>query len=334
MHMADALVAPAVAATMYVASSATTVYSVKKVRLENEIKKIPVMGVMSAFVFAAQMVNFTIPGTGSSGHFCGGLLLSILLGPYAGFLSMISVLLVQCLLFADGGILALGCNVWNMAFYACFLGYLFIYRPMTKKQSTPGRIIFSSVLASVVSLQLGAFSVTLETLLSGISSLSFGQFLLMMQPIHLAIGVVEGLITSAVVIFIRNTRPELLQNNEAVNKVSMKQMMIILSTIVVLVGGGVSLLASSNPDGLEWSIQNVTGSTEIEPDSAYAQTIDGAASLQDKTAILPDYAFKDSDSILGTSFSGIFGAIVVAAISLGCCALVVLFRKSNKKQMK
>ena len=133
MHMADALVAPAVAATMYAASTAAAAYSVKKVRLENDIKKIPVMGVMSAFVFATQMINFTIPGTGSSGHLCGGLLLSVLLGPYAGFLSMISVLLIQCLLFADGGLLALGSNIWNMAFYGCFVGYLLIYRPMVKK---------------------------------------------------------------------------------------------------------------------------------------------------------------------------------------------------------
>ena len=123
MHMADALVAPAVAATMYVCSGGAAGFSVKKVRLESDPKKIPVMGVMGAFVFAAQMINFTIPGTGSSGHLCGGMMLTALLGPYAAFLTMIGVLLIQCLLFADGGLLALGCNIWNMAFYGCFLGY-------------------------------------------------------------------------------------------------------------------------------------------------------------------------------------------------------------------
>ena len=114
MHMADALVAPAVAATMYVCSGGAAGFSVKKVRLESDPKKIPVMGVMGAFVFAAQMINFTIPGTGSSGHLCGGMMLTALLGPYAAFLTMIGVLLIQCLLFADGGLLALGCNIWNM----------------------------------------------------------------------------------------------------------------------------------------------------------------------------------------------------------------------------
>ena len=131
MHMADALVAPAVAAAMYACSAAAGGYSVHRVRLENDAKKIPVMGVMGAFVFAAQMINFTIPGTGSSGHLCGGMLLSALLGPYAGFLAMIGVLLIQCLLFADGGLLALGCNIWNMAFYGCFVGAL-IWRPIMR----------------------------------------------------------------------------------------------------------------------------------------------------------------------------------------------------------
>jgi cobalt/nickel transport system permease protein len=329
--MADALIVPAVAATMYASSSGVAALSVKKVRLENDVKKIPVMGVMSAFVFATQMINFTIPGTGSSGHFCGGLLLSILLGPYAGFLSMISVLAVQCLLFADGGILALGCNIWNMAFYACFVGYLCIYRPMMKNNAKPGRIVLASVLGSVVSLQLGAFSVSLETLASGITELSFGQFLAMMQPIHLAIGTVEGLITAAVIIFIGNTRPELLHNVAAENRVSFKQIIMILTVIVVLIGGGLSLVASSNPDGLEWSIQKVTGSTEIETGSMNAVAIDGASKIQEKTAILPDYAFANNDSALGTSFSGVFGSIVVAVISIGCCIIFKLFKKKEEE---
>ena len=130
MHMADALVSPAVATTMYACSALAGGYSIRRVRLENNPKKIPVMGVMGAFVFATQMINFTIPGTGSSGHLCGGMLLSAMLGPFAGFLTMIGVLLSQGLMFADGGLLALGCNVWNMAFYGCFLGSLLIWRPM------------------------------------------------------------------------------------------------------------------------------------------------------------------------------------------------------------
>ena len=115
MHMADALVTPAVAGTMYACAAAVAAYSIRKVRLENDPKKIPLMGVMGAFVFATQMINFTIPGTGSSGHLCGGMLLSSLLGPYAGFLTMIGVLLIQCLFLRMEGCShsAVMCGTWH-----------------------------------------------------------------------------------------------------------------------------------------------------------------------------------------------------------------------------
>lgn len=91
--------------------------------LKRAANPFPTMAVTSALVFAGQMINYTIPGTGSSGHLCGGMLLSSLLGPQAGFLSMVVILTIQCLFFADGGLLALGANCWNMAFYGCFVGY-------------------------------------------------------------------------------------------------------------------------------------------------------------------------------------------------------------------
>ena len=114
MHMADALLAPAVAATMYVASASAAGVSIHQLKKDDEPQKLPVMAVTSALVFAGQMINYTIPGTGSSGHMCGGMMLSALLGPYAGFLSMIVILAIQCLFFADGGLMALGANCWNM----------------------------------------------------------------------------------------------------------------------------------------------------------------------------------------------------------------------------
>lgn len=330
MHMADALVAPAVAGTMYACSAAAAACSVKKVREENDPKKIPVMGVMGAFVFAAQMINFTIPGTGSSGHLCGGMLLSALLGPYAGFLTMIGVLLIQCLLFADGGLLALGCNVWNMAFYGCFLGALLIWKPMMKKGMSRGKIIAASILGCVLTLQCGAFSVTLETLASGITALPFGTFVAAMQPIHLAIGFVEGLITAAVLAFVYEARPELLYGSEKLEKragrFSFKKTMAVLGVLAVLIGGGLSLAASSYPDGLEWSIEKITGSAEVE---ASGGAYEAAESIQEATALLPDYAFKGSDSAAGTAFSGIVGGAVVLGVCVGACYAFKFFRKKR-----
>ena len=328
MHMADALVAPAVAGTMYVCSTAAAAYSIKKVRQEDDPKKIPVMGVMGAFVFATQMINFTIPGTGSSGHLCGGMLLTALLGPYAAFLTMIGVLLIQCLLFADGGLLALGCNVWNMAFYGCFLGAFLIWRPMMKKGMSRAKIILASIIGCVLTLQLGAFSVTLETLASGITELPFTAFVATMQPIHLAIGLVEGLITAAVLLFVYEARPELLERagNSGKNRMSLKGVIGVLCAAAIVIGGGLSLLASSHPDGLEWSIEKITGSTELEADSGIYDT---AAEIQDTAALLPDYAFKDSDSAWGTTFSGMVGGVIVIAVCVGACYAFRFFRKKR-----
>ncbi len=330
MHMADALVAPAVAGTMYVCSTAVAAYSIKKVREENDPKKIPLMGVMGAFVFATQMINFTIPGTGSSGHLCGGMLLSALLGPYAGFLTMIGVLLIQCLLFADGGLLALGCNIWNMAFYGCFIGALLIWKPMMKKGASRGRIIAAAILGSMVTLQLGAFSVTLQTLASGITELPFNVFVGTMQPIHLAIGFVEGLITAAVLVFIYEARPELLfgaaETADEKQKFSVKKTLAILAVASALIGGALSLFASSNPDGLEWSLERITGSTELEAEGSIYESSENA---QEVTALLPDYAFKNSESALGTSFSGIVGGLVVVVVCIGSCYAFKFFKKES-----
>lgn len=331
MHMADALVAPAVAGTMYLCSAAVAGCCVKKVKLENDAKKIPVMGVMGAFVFAAQMINFTIPGTGSSGHLCGGMMLSALLGPYAGFLTMIGVLVIQCLLFADGGIIALGCNIWNMAFYGCFVGALLIWKMIMKNGASKAKIIAGSLLGCVVTLQLGAFSVTLETLISGVTELPFAVFAGFMQPIHLAIGLVEGAITATVLCFVYEARPELLWGigcslQQKEGRLSFKNTIAVLAIAAALTGGGLSLAASSFPDGLEWSIEKVTGSTQLEAgDGIY----DGAADLQEATALLPDYAFPGSEGAAGTSFSGIVGGIAVVVVCVGSCYLFKFFKKKK-----
>ena len=215
MHMADALLAPAVAVTMYAASAVTVGASVKTLRRDEATAKLPTMAVASALVFAGQMINYTIPGTGSSGHLCGGMMLSALLGPQAGFLSMVVILAIQALFFADGGLLALGANCWNMAFYGCFVGYYLLWRPIMRSKllgrmgaKAAGRIkiVLASVLGCIITLQLGAFSVVLETSVSGITELPFGAFVGIMQPIHLAIGLIEGLITSAVLVFIYEAR--------------------------------------------------------------------------------------------------------------------------------
>ena len=314
MHMADALLAPGVAGVMYACSAVAAGRSVHKLNQQPDDRAVPVMGVMGAFVFAAQMINFTIPGTGSSGHLCGGMLLTAIVGPCAAFLTMIGVLLIQCLLFADGGLMALGANIWNMAFYGCFVGAL-IWRAFARKGLSRRRIIAASLIGCIVSLQLGALSVSIETLASGITALPFGAFLLAMQPIHLAIGAVEGCITAAVLVFLHEARPSLLWQGgveaNAQQRLTLRGTLGVLAGAAVVIAGGLSLLASAFPDGLEWSLQRLTGSTELETTGPVQAFF---ARIQEWTALLPDYNFAGSEAAAGTSAAGIIGAVVVLAV--------------------
>ncbi|MBI5075796.1 MAG: energy-coupling factor ABC transporter permease [Nitrospirae bacterium] len=333
MHMADALLSPAVGATFWAGALGTIAYCSKKLKENLDEKLIPLMGVLGAFIFAAQMINFTIPATGSSGHLGGGLILAIVLGPHAAFLVMASVLTVQALFFADGGLLALGCNIWNLGIYPCFIAYPFIYRPLVKTGSSSGRIAMASAISGVVGLQLGSFSVVMQTLLSGRSELPFSAFLLLMLPVHLAIGLVEGFVTAGVINFIRSARPEILETAFSARPlpagIPIKKVLAGLLIATVVIGGALSWFASDNPDGLEWSIEKIMGRQEL-PD-AERGAASALKSIQEKTALLPDYNFRKSDeqtnrsaesgpaSHYGKSVSGIAGAglVLVAVLLIG-----------------
>ena len=324
MHMADALLSPTVGGTMWSVSAGTIAYCSKKVRQDLDDRKVPLMGVLGAFLFTAQMINFTIPATGSSGHLGGGLLLTILLGPYAAFLTIASVLVVQALFFADGGLLALGCNIFNLGFFPAFIAYPLIYKKIVGIQPTPTRITLGAMLAGVIGLQLGAFSVVLETVASGISSLPFSTFIAMMLPIHLGIGIVEGFVTAAVVTFVYNARPEILlsaQETKPIGAFPVRTILISFLALALFTGGFVSWFASENPDGLEWSIKKVTGKEELE---AAKDGVHGVmASLQEKLTFLPDYNFKkpkaegnkSKGSKLGTSVAGLIGGILTLGLA-------------------
>ena len=346
MHMADALVSPAVGGAMWAATAVTTVYCAKKIRESDDASRIPLMGVAGAFIFAAQMLNFTIPGTGSSGHLGGGLLLAILLGPHAAFLVMASVLTVQALFFADGGLLSLGANIFNLGFFPAFIAYPLVYRPIAGRAPRRGRIVAGSLVAALVALQVGALGVVLETTLSGISELPFATFALMMLPIHGAIGSIEGTVTAAVIIFVQQAQPELLSRRatgSALTGLNLKPVLIGLAVATVLAAGVLSVFASTNSDGLEWSIASVTGGKEV---TASGPVYDTLARVQEITALLPDYGVRQSaDSAAeqspatqnaptsaeaGTSLSGLIGGGLVLAVT----ALIgwVLKRRADSRE--
>jgi len=344
MHMADALLSPAVGTTLWTGSAAVAAWASRKLKRQIDEGLIPLMGVLGAFIFAAQMINFTIPGTGSSGHLGGGMILAILLGPPAAFLVMASVLTVQALFFADGGLLALGCNLWNLGFYPCCLVYPLLYKPIVGRSRSPVRIFSASVLGSLVALQLGAFSVVLETLASGISELPFTAFLWLMQPIHLAIGVVEGVVTGGIVLYILGTRPEIVEGVTASRPVvpgrPLRKALIALGVMTLVTGGVLSWFASTLPDGLEWSIERITGSAElVQAGDGITRTL---KEFQEKTAFLPDYSFKAGGDgkeeaapawptiETGTSAAGLIGSgIVLGIVGLIGLGIRTLRRRSQ-----
>jgi len=296
-------------------------------------KKIPVMAVAGAFVFAAQMINFTIPATGSSGHIGGGILLAALLGGFPALLSIAAVLIIQCLFFADGGLLALGCNIFNMGVIPCLIVYPLIFRPIVRKGMTSRNIAVASIVSVVVSLQLGAFCVVLETLLSGITELPFSRFALMMMPIHLAIGLVEGIVTAAILGFVHSMRPEILESVDNRTRigadVSMKKVLVTLAVITLVVGGLLSIFASVYPDGLEWSMEKVAGTTELE---AQGGVFDSAAAIQESTAFMPDYDYAsagEDGSATGASVAGIVGSAMTLLLA-GAAGLVISKAKGRK----
>lgn len=323
MHMADALVSPLVAGVMGTVSAAFLVVAAKKVRKSQTESIVPLMGVMGAFVFAAQMINFSIPGTGSSGHIIGGVLLAVLLGPWAGLIVLSSVLVIQCLLFADGGLMALGCNIFNMAVCMCLIAYPLIFKLLVRYPVSYGKIIRLSVSTCIFGLLLGAVAVTVETKASGITALPMMQFLWFMVPIHLVIGLGEGLATAAVLCFIQKYKPELLlpadQNRPTFSKQLFQfgKTFFFFAILAFFLGITFNWIASSEPDGLEWSVEKVAGTAEITTGTT-SKVYGVMQSFQESTALLPKY---------NNQFAGIIGGVFVLVFTWGIARLV--YRKKR-----
>ena len=132
MHLGNGIICPVTGIPMLAIAGAAAIYAYKKATNDFSKDKIFSAAAAAGLVFALQMINFSIPQTGSSGHIIGGILLSALIGRYAGFLAMCSILIVQAVFFADGGLLALGCNIFNMGVLSCYVAYPLLYKPLAK----------------------------------------------------------------------------------------------------------------------------------------------------------------------------------------------------------
>lgn len=285
MHLGNGIICPVTGIPMLAIAGAAAIYAYKKAKNDFSKDKFFSAAAAAGLVFALQMINFSIPQTGSSGHIIGGILLSALIGRYAGFLAMCSILIVQAVFFADGGLLALGCNISNMGVLSCFVAYPLLYRPLAKR-SKP---VAGAILASVGALQLGSIAVVLEGALSGsIAMSSVWNFTGLMQMIHIPIGLVEGIATAAVVVAAKFASP--------------KKLSYFLSITAVILAGVISPYASQKPDGLEWSLLNISDSVVMQTQGLlyeFSQTV------QAKSAIFTGMPY---------TFGAIAGLFAVAAI--------------------
>lgn len=314
MHMADALLSPAVGATCWAATAAVVARSARRVGRAGDESLAPLMGMTGAFVFAAQMVNFAIPGTGSSGHLGGGLLLALLLGADAAVVVVASILVVQALLFADGGLLALGANAWNLGVVPAFVAAPLVARPLMAR----GRGAAGIVLGAVAALQLGALGVVAQTAASGIAALPLVPFLAAMLPVHLAIGLVEGAVTLAVWRVLRDRAPGGAPAPTSALRPS-GGLLAGLLLAAALTGGVLSWLASERPDGLEWSVARAAKAGPAAEGGLHGLL----ARAQERLAAFPDYAPRGGEpSRAATSAAGLAGAgATLGLVALGALLL-------------
>lgn len=255
-------------------------------------RQIPLMGVMAAFIFAAQMINFPVAG-GTSGHLLGGALAAITLGPWAAMLVMTAVIAVQALLFQDGGLLVMGANILNMGLITAAIGYG-LYRGAASGNRTV-RLTVAGI-AAWLSVMAGALFTSLQLWLSGTSQLQI--VIPAMLTVHALIGLGEALITVAALTFILQTRPDLIGETSAAARGSRGWVVagLLVSLAVVLL----SPLASADPDGLE----------RVATDLGFLHK--GAPAPYQ---LIPDYRLPIfGETHLSTILAGIVGLAVVGAI--------------------
>jgi len=327
MHMANELLSvPVATGTLAIAAGGLGLIC-RKVRQVIAADKLALMGILGAFVFAAQMVNFQLPAMpGTSGHIVGAVLLAIILGPHLAAIVISSVVIVQCLIFQDGGLLALGCNLINIGLVPSYLGY-YLYRAVTNGRFSSLKAYIGAMLACVIAMEAGAILVALQAALSGVLVVPLSTFLITMIGVHFLVGFVEGLVTVAVLAYLQQLRPDLVADSlPGTIKLSRRAILASLAVFAVVIGAGLSLLASDLPDGLEWSYAERPDQPDFEtvvanPDSR----VTAVDAFQSKYAVLPDYSVRASEldevaeqeANLGagwTSFAGVVGSVVTMAV--------------------
>jgi cobalt/nickel transport system permease protein len=309
MHIPDGFLSTLVSLVLWVVSVIAIAYALKRVGKDMGERQVPIMGVMAAAIFAGQMLNFSIAG-GTSGHLIGAALATILLGPWGAIIVMTSVVSIQALVFQDGGLLALGANLFNMALIGVTVSY-FIYTTIHKlAYGKKWGIMFSGAAAAWFSVFIASLAAALELVISGTSPANIA--IPAMGGVHMLIGVGEALITVGALAFLLAARRDLLQTTKVAPKGGALIWVFGLGFAVAL--AILSPLASAHPDGLEW-VAEQKGFLELARAPIYT--------------IIPDYLIPGiRNQALATILAGIAGTLLVFSVTLGT---TYLRRKKDTK---
>ncbi|MCE5325090.1 MAG: energy-coupling factor ABC transporter permease [Planctomycetaceae bacterium] len=332
MHMADGLLSKEVALVTLVLAGAAVVLATRKGRAL-AAEKMPFMGVMGAFVFAAQMINFPIlPGV--SGHLAGGVLLTIVLEPWAAIIVMTAVLIVQSLLFQDGGLLALGCNIINMGVVPCLLGGWLYRRVGGRGGAASWRRYLATWAACLAGVTAGAAMVPLEVYASGVLKIPLGRFAAVMIGLHLLIGLAEGLITFTVLAYLQRVRPAVLgltPRDQAAPcttplgvSLNLKAVAASLVITALFLAGVVSWFASPHADGLDSALKEQQSAAAAPRTDPLVQSVQA---WHGKIAPMPEYSLGASAGSADEeaypkidargSVAGIVGTLATLGLLLG-----------------
>ncbi|GAB4497301.1 MAG: energy-coupling factor ABC transporter permease [Anaerolineales bacterium] len=301
LHIPDGFLSLAIALLFWAITIILIIIAARKTRGEFGEQQIPLMGLMAAFIFAAQMINFPVAG-GTSGHLLGGVLAAVTLGPWGGILVMSSVIAVQGIFFQDGGLLAMGANIFNMGLLTALIGYG-LYRGVLNRPRNVRLAVIGA--AAWLSTMAAAFVTALQLWLSGTSQLNI--VLPAMLGVHALIGIGEALITVGAVAFILNARPDLLETpKESAPKGGRGWIWGGAAAALAVIF--LAPLASASPDGLE----------RVAEDLGFL-----GRGLDAPYQILPDYTLPGlPEGAFSTILAGLLGALLVAAISFGISRLL------------
>ena len=291
LHIPDGFLHIAVAILCWVGALIALYFASRNAQHNFDEKLVPLAGIMAAFIFAAQMLNFPVAG-GTSGHFIGAALATIVLGPWLGILVMSAVIGFQALVYQDGGLLAMGANILVMGVVPAFVGYglsrSFMHRPK-------GQRLLAVGVSAWLSLMAAAFFTALLLWLSGTAALSV--IMPVMLGVHALIGLGEAFITAAAYAFIVQTRPAVAEKGQT----SGDRRWVLGGVAIVLFLVLFAPFASSLPDGLEW-VAGEQGFLSVAQDAPYQ--------------ILPDYTVPFlGDGAASTIVAGLIGALIVFVLA-------------------